>query len=83
MSKSRYRDGDLIVLEKSYGKVHIVWTDTKYGVRICRPSMLKHDTDDPWRILKRDVDPRNFNDEVHKQGKHICKECLSWCPDAY
>jgi hypothetical protein len=79
VSKSHYRNGDLLVLAKSGGKVHIVWTDKKYDVRICRPSMLVKATDPP---LKQDVSPRSFKHEVEKQGKRICEECLALCPEA-
>lgn len=78
MSKSDYKNGDLLVLAKSGGKVHIVWTDRKYDVRICRPSLLNNFTEP----LKRNVSPRNFKHEVEKQGKQICEECLAMCPEA-
>ena len=77
-----YRDGDLIALKKQYGRVHIFWTDKKYGLRICRPSMVKNGKNDQWGDpLKRGVDPICFKDEVDKLGKQICKECLGLCPN--
>jgi hypothetical protein len=84
MSKSSYKNGDLIVIDEPGGKVHIFWTDKKYGTRICRPSMVENGTggqwDTPWLLLKRGIDPADFKDEVRKLGRPICEECLKLCP---
>jgi len=83
MSESMYRNGDLIVIDEPGGKVHIFWTDEKYGIHICRPSMVKSGTgrqgSTPWLLLKRDVNPANFRKEVSKLGRPICEECLKLC----
>jgi hypothetical protein len=86
MLSPNYCDGDLIMLEDGTGKVHIVWTDHKYGRRICRPSMIVTGTggegETSWRILKRGVHPEDFTREVKGFRIAICEECLILCPGA-
>lgn len=86
MLSPNYCDGDFIMLEDRTGKVHIVWTDHKYGGRICRPSMIVTGTGregkPSWTILKRGVRPEDFTRGVRGFRIDICQERLTLCPGA-
>lgn len=86
MLQAPYEDGDLITIEDTNGKVHIIWTDSKYGKRICRPSMIDKGTgrrdEIQWKVLKKGIVSRKFTDEIKNLRKPFCQECLNLCPGA-
>lgn len=78
----RIQEKDLIAIQDSHEKVHIVWRDNKYGLRICRPSMIRIGTnsrvDKEWEILDRCYNYNEYETRVENLGRPVCKHCLEY-----
>jgi hypothetical protein len=76
----KIKEKDLIAINNPNEKVHVVWHDNKYGIRICRPSMINMGTysrdERDWEILDKCKEYKEYESKVKELGREICKHCL-------
>lgn len=77
----KWEEKDLIAIKTQKERVHIVWHDEKYGMRICRPSMIKVGTqrrdEREWEIVDSCSTYAQYEEKVEEIDRTVCKDCLS------